>query len=235
MPPLIAHANELTLEVTNAENETIFSGEYFSVPAVMAHLKNYYDLSKSTYLELGFSGIFGMNNKRGYLSEYDEEDNTLYDEPWRQTWAAGADLTLNWTPLSRAKYRGVTWRTEGYFVHKETATSDDVIAMGWGEADGDRISWGAFSYVDVRLSARWIIGVRGDVALPTIRTADELAWDVVPYITFWQSEFVYMRLEYQHGQKIPRTQRDDTIGLLTDNRVLLQVDFAAGPHKHEKY
>jgi hypothetical protein len=44
-----------------------------------------------------------------------------------------------------------------------------------------------------------------------------------------------MRLEYQHGRNIPYTRADDTMGLRTDNRVMLQIDFAAGPHKHEKY
>jgi hypothetical protein len=62
---------------------------------------------------------------------------------------------------------------------------------------------------------------------------------VVPYITFWQSEFVYVRLEYSHGEEIPYFEPDGTLyGTLArrvDNRVLLQIDFAAGPHKHEKY
>ena len=231
MPPILAHANELTLEVTNAENDTLFAGEHFSIPATLAHLKNYYDLSESTYLELGLSGIFGMNNRRGYL----DDDDRLANEAWRQTWAAGADLTLAWAPLSRAKYRGITWRTEAFFVHKETATTAEAIESGWGESDGKRLSWGGFSYVDIRLSPRWIVGVRGDMALPTVRTEKKIAWDVVPYLTFWQSEFVYFRLEYQHGDRIPVRRPDESIGLLTDNRVLLQIDFAAGPHKHEKY
>jgi hypothetical protein len=57
----------------------------------------------------------------------------------------------------------------------------------------------------------------------------------VPYITFWQSEFVYLRLEYQHGERIPYVAFDETPARRTDNRVLFQIDFAAGPHKHEKY
>jgi hypothetical protein len=231
MPPLLAHANELTLEITNSDNETLFAGEFFSVPSVLAHLKNYYDVTENTYIELGLSGIWGMNNKRGYLDENDR----LADEDWRQTWTAGADLTIHWSPLERAKYRSFTWRTEGYFVHKETTSFPNDIATGWAESDGDRISWGAFSYIDFRLGASWFIGVRGDMALPTVRVEDKVAWDVVPYLTFWQSEFVYLRLEYQHGDRIPSVRPDDTIELRTDDRVMLQIDFAAGPHKHDKY
>ncbi|MCP4679202.1 MAG: hypothetical protein GY854_27695, partial [Deltaproteobacteria bacterium] len=219
MPPFIAHANELTIEVTNSENETLFAGEFFSVPAVMAHLKNYYDVTENTYIELGLSGIWGTNNKRGFIDASDQ----LADEDWRHTLAGGVDLTIHWSPLQRAKYRSFTWRTEGYFVHKETSSLPEDIATGWSESDGDRISWGAFSYLDYQLSERWFIGVRSDVALPTIRIEDELAWDVVPYLTFWQSEFVYMRLEYQHGARVPYLRPDESMGLLTDDRVMFQV------------
>jgi hypothetical protein len=231
MPPLIAHANELTLEVTNAENETLFAGEFFSIPAALLHLKNYYDLSTSTYLELGLSGMWGMNNKLGYINEYDH----LADESWRQTWVAGADLTIFWSPPERAKYRSFTWRTEGYFVDKETTSIIEDVASGWAEEDGKRISWGAYSYLQFQLSPRWYLGVRGDVALPTRRVENKIAWDVVPYVTFWQSEFVYLRLEYQHGARIPHAHGDHEMETRTDDRILLQVDFAAGPHKHEKY
>jgi len=222
MPPLWAHANELTLEITDGESETLFAGEFFTVPTAMLHLKNYYDLSESTYLEFGLTGMFGFNNRRGYLAN--EGDTMLTDDPWRQTIAAGANLTIYWSPPQRAKYRSFTWRTEFYYVNMELPT------------DEKQDSWGFYSYIDYQLNARWFCGVRYDMALPTIRGGnDDLAWDVVPYITFWQSEFVYLRLEYSHGEEIPYFTPDGLLARRTDNRVLLQIDFAAGPHKHEKY
>ena len=69
MPPLWAHANELLVQLTNGSNEDLFAGEFFSIPSALAHLKSYYDLSENTYLEFGLSGLFGMNNKRGYFDE----------------------------------------------------------------------------------------------------------------------------------------------------------------------
>jgi hypothetical protein len=223
MPSLWAHANELTLEVVDGSNETLFAGEHFSIPSSMLHLKNYYDLSPSTYLELGLSGMFGYNNRRGLLNE----QYRLVDEPWRRTAAAGADLTLYWSPLQRAKYESFTWRSELYYASKQVPSES---ALRWSKA------WGLYSYVQYQLSERWFLGVRGDVALPTLRNSEELAWDVVPYVTFWQSEFVYLRLEYQHGEQIPYVSAAEaTVARRTDNRALLQIDFAAGPHKHEKY
>ena len=51
-------------------------------------------------------------------------------------------------------------------------------------------------------------------------------WQISPTITWWQSEFVYLRLEGQH-------HHDRTNG--NEDRLLLQVVFAMGPHKHETY
>ena len=207
MPKLWAHTNELSIQITDGENDTLFAGEFFSVPTAMAHLKNYYDLSESTYLELGLTGMFGFNNQRGF------EDPTLYDDnDWKQTWVAGADLTLFWSPPQQARYRSFTWRSEGFYVHKETDT-------------GNQQGWGAYSYLQYQLGASWFAGLRGDLVDP-LGEDDHLRWQVVPYITFWQSEFVYIRLEARHGEVFADGH---------DTRVLLQVNWAAGPHKHERY
>ena len=230
MPPLWASANQLTIQVATGESDALFAGEFVSVPTVLGHLKNYWDLSEATYLELGLSGMWGVNNRRGYV-----DGGSLVDEPWRHTGVAAADLTLNWSPPARARYRSVTWRSEGYYVRKQTPQDPTAIADGTGVADGVRQALGAYSYLDVQLAERWFAGVRGDVALPLVRTTNDLAWDVVPYLTFWQSEFVYLRLEYRHGQEIPFEPPGGGVARRTDNRVLLQIDWAAGPHKHEKY
>jgi len=222
MPSLWAHANELTLEVVDGNNETLFSGEHFSIPSTMGHLKNYYDLSQATYLELGLTGMFGFNNRRGMLNGRNE----LVDEPWRKTVAAGADLTLYWSPPERAKYESFTWRSEFYFADRELGADQP---RQWAR------SGGLDSYIQYQLSEQWFSGVRGDVVRPTVRESGKYAWDVVPYITFWQSEFVYLRLEGQHARHIPYVTPYGTLAQRTDNRVLLQIDFAAGPHKHEKY
>jgi hypothetical protein len=222
MPSLLAHVNELTLEVVDGTNDVLFSGEQFTVPSTLLHLKNYYDLTPNTYLELGLTGMFGFNNKRGVVSD----DGTLIDEPWRKTYVGGADLTVYWSPLAQARYRSAVWRSEFFYVNKEMPKDG---ARTW------QVSWGAYSYLQYQLSARWFLGVRGDVVVPTLRAEDAMAWDVVPYLTLWQSEFVYLRLEYRHGRRIPYQDPIGALARRTDNRVLLQIDFAAGPHKHEKY
>ena len=52
-------------------------------------------------------------------------------------------------------------------------------------------------------------------------------WQVVPYITWQQSPWVRWRIEYNHLDPGDIGERMDII--------YLQLIFAAGPHKHERY
>lgn len=232
LPPLWAHANELIVEITNGQNETLLSGDFFSVPSAVGHLKSYWDVSDNTYLEMGLSGLWGMNNKRGYVLD---NSATLSNQPWRQTIAGGVDFTLQWTPLQKAKYRSFTWRTEGFVARVERDQNPALLLTGESDSNGVRYSFGVYSYLDFKVSEQFFLGIRGDVALPTVRAKTKYAYDIVPYITFWQSEFVYLRLEYAYEADTPYTSPLGNISLRTDSRVMLQIDFAAGPHKHEKY
>ena len=64
-----------------------------------------------------------------------------------------------------------------------------------------------------------------DAVFRTLRQRGETG--LVPYLTWWQSEFVRIRAELQ------RLEEDLHEG--ADHRFLLQVTWAAGPHKHETY
>jgi len=128
----------------------------------------------------------------------------------------GADFRLSWRPPGRALYRSFTLRGEGYANRRE-------------EGGGTTTYTGAYASAQYQLSRRLYAGVRVDwvepLALPGAHT-----WAVVPALTFWQSEWVYLRLEWQH-------QRDAVAsgGTEPGNRILLQTVWAIGPHKHETY
>ena len=49
----------------------------------------------------------------------------------------------------------------------------------------------------------------------------------MPYLTWWQSEWVRLRGEYQY--------RKDELTGEDENRFTLQLTWAAGPHKHSTY
>jgi hypothetical protein len=106
----------------------------------------------------------------------------------------------------------VTFRAEGYRLH---ATDAGITTNRYG------------TYLDLnaRLSRRWILGTRYDwVEAP--RGLEDTEWRVTPNLTWWQSEFVYLRVEGEHRD----SELDGTENLLT-----LQAVFAMGPHKHETY
>ena len=77
---------------------------------------------------------------------------------------------------------------------------------------------------ETRLGQQWLAGGRYDWT-ENPQNPDETAWLVSPTLTWWQSEFVRIRGEYD------LLGRGDT----RPGRFMLQVTFAMGPHKHENY
>lgn len=126
-----ATANELTLELTDGESDA-FGGESFNRLVGLAHLKNFWDVGDSVYVELGLSGIAGGNGSGG------------------DSQVLGSDFTFHWQPPSRAKYREVTWRTE-------VLRSDRDDEEGVGHQ-----AWGGYSYVESLLAQNLYAGVRYD-------------------------------------------------------------------------
>jgi len=211
MPPLIAHANTFTLQITNGQNEHLFAGEVFSFPVVLGHLKNYYDLNTNTYLEWGVTGMAGYNNLRGY-----NDAGQLIKEENRLTKLAGLNLILFWEPVNRAHYHSFLWRTELYYADKAQENAPHITAGGF------------YSNVDYRFNERWYAGLRYDYTQPfALNNSGKYISQIVPYVTWWQSHWVRFRLQlnYKSGNAL---EKADTI-------VRLQLTWAAGPHKHERY
>jgi hypothetical protein len=124
----------------------------------------------------------------------------------------GADLRLTWRPPNEGTRKNVTFRAEGYRFR--------------GDELGNVTSrYGMFADLVAQLSTRWILGTRYDY-LESPRGARQTEWQITPTITWWESEFVYLRLEGQH-HRLP--------GGTTDNQLVFQTVFAMGPHKHETY
>ncbi len=210
--PLWADANTLTLQITNGQNGHLFSGEAFRFPALLGHLKSYYDLNANTYFELGLSGMSGFNNFRGF-----DDSGSLQKDPNRYTRLAGVDLTLFWEPLNRAHYHSFLWRSELYYVNKEASAADSSIK-----------AVGGYSYVDYKLNERWNAGIRFDYTQPfTMNNSDANIYQLVPYVTWWQSHWMRFRLQYNYKNGSALSEADHIIRL--------QLTWAAGPHKHERY
>ncbi|MEO8636606.1 MAG: hypothetical protein ABI587_15120 [Gemmatimonadales bacterium] len=126
----------------------------------------------------------------------------------------GVDLRLSWRPPNAGTRRNATLRAEGYRFHGlETGTGTSTTR------------YGMFADLTVQATRRWVFGTRYDY-VESPRGVQVSEWQVSPTITWWQSEFVYLRLEGQHHHQA--NVRDE-------DRLLLQAVFAMGPHKHETY
>ena len=232
MSPIFDSAQELTVQVTNGENARVFSGNTVSVPSVLTHYKNYRDLSKDTYLEMGLTGLLGWNE------EWDVSSGgaTVTTKDYRHAACFGADLTVLWEPTDQMRYRNLEWRSELYWLNKGIVAPDD--------SGNDIINaWGAYSYLQAKVSRTLDIGIRGDFYMPDTKgyadvsglslaplayvEKDSYQWQISPYITWGQSPFVKFRLEYDHLDGENFAQPED--------RIMLQAVFAVGPHKHERY
>lgn len=196
LPSITAHVNELDLEViTGGADQSFTSGGKHNLIYV-THFKNYYDLNRSTYLEIGMSGAMGKNDAQ-------EKYNTII---------GGVDLTLKWQPPGRSRYRGIEWRTEFLYSHREQAFEDVN-------------SWGFFSSIQFKLNAKWFASGRIDYSqLPFNNELEEKGFAVC--FDYWQSEFVFVRFQYTY---INRNFDEN------DSRFIFQTNWAMGPHKHEAY
>lgn len=124
----------------------------------------------------------------------------------------GLDARLTWRPPEAATRREFTLRAEGYLLRSTLSGSATHRTGGFVDAT-------------FRAGRRWVVATRYDwVQSP--RGTPDTEWAIVPSLTWWQSEFVYLRLEGQHRRSERRGER---------NLVLLQAVWAMGPHKHETY
>lgn len=125
---------------------------------------------------------------------------------------AGLDFRLTYRPPAAGTRREITLRAEGYRLH---AT----------ELDTTTNRYGTFVDLNAKLTRRWVLGTRYDwVEAP--RGPGDTEWRLTPSVTWWQSEFVYLRLEGEHRH----TDLDGSHNMLS-----LQAVWAMGPHKHETY
>jgi hypothetical protein len=189
--------HELYGQVTLANSDALFDGGHRL--AVNGHFLNFWQLSSSTFLQVGASGLYGRNPDA-------DLSTTLY----------GAEFRLSWRPPSRALYRSFTFRGEGFRIKQKVA--------GVGGAHQ-----GGYLGADWQVSRRMHLGTRFDWVEP--RTGGDAIWAVVPHLTWWQSEWVYLQAEWEHRA----TPSPGLNARLTTNRILLRAVWSIGPHKHENY
>lgn len=215
LPVSGAGTYDATVELTRSSNESLFGRSIR--PSVLGHLNGFWQMTTATDLDLGLSWINGS-----YEDEERSFDRSLY----------GAEAALTWRPPESSRHRGFVFRGGAMLLDGLVAHEEDEEEEGGGEAQeeheegGDRTALGLWSLAELRLSQQWLVGARFDWT-ENPADPDETAWLVSPTLTWWQSEWVRLRLEYD---LLGRSSVAENEG-----RLWLQVTFAMGPHKHETY
>jgi hypothetical protein len=189
---------EATFEITRSENETLF-GESHD-PSALAHLNGFWQLGSSVDLDLGLSWLHGEFGSP--LASFDRN-------------AYNAEFSFNWVPPARARRAGLNVRG-GVML---------IDGLGLGPVSDDS-AMGFWSMAEWRLSQRWLVGARVDRTENPL-APDQTQWLMSPTLTWWQSEFVRIRGEYD---LLGGVDGGDDSGMF-----LLQITFAMGPHRHATY
>ncbi len=119
---------ELIVEATRGSEESpLFAYSTGNQPQLLAHLKNFWELSDNSTLELGFSGAMGEN------------------EAGLDSRIGGIDLTYKWKPIRYNTYKSFEWQTEFFLSGVEVPGGETVFARGM------------YSWMQYQLSRRWYV------------------------------------------------------------------------------
>jgi hypothetical protein len=196
-----AGAYEGWVEVTQSHNEAFF-GESRRL-SYLGHANAFWQTSPGTYVELSVSGLTGTFE--------DDAGATLSNR------LLHVEAGFNWRPPERALYREVNVRGAVMLNDRgpgqlSSPTPDGSSAIG------------LFGLLEIRLGRQWWIGGRYDRAENPLDPTQE-SWLFAPTVSWWQSEWVRIRAEYDVLDG-PGGRR----GLF-----LIQTTFAMGPHRHDNY
>jgi hypothetical protein len=177
-----------------------------------ARLRNYWDLSQASNLEVSFSGITGKREQPTTAAL--PTGATALNA--RQT-VFGGDVTFRWRPLEQGLYKSFIAQVE--FLRQVNERVADPLYAGPG---GDFS--GAYAFARYQLTRRTYLGGRYDW-LEDPATGGATLKAGSGYLEWFPSEFSKLVLGYERLSPggIPRP---DAV-----NRILLQATFAIGPHK----
>jgi hypothetical protein len=190
---LAGGTHEVWVQATTAESDPLYAGG--RQPTLLLRLQNFWQLSRTTYAQIGITGTGGNNDEVGLRSRL-----------------GGLDFRLTYRPPEAGTRREITLRAEGYRLH----------ATDLGTTTN---RYGTFVDLNAKLTRRWVLGARYDYVEAPRGLADT-EWRLTPSLTWWESEFVFLRLEGEHRDS-------DLEG--SQNLLSLQAVWAMGPHKHETY
>jgi hypothetical protein len=209
---------EATGQLTRGTDQELF-GPYGGRPSVLGQLSGFWQFSRSTFGQLSVSALYGtgrdsvVTGPPPCASPGCTSTGPFMAEQRVETALRAVAARFSWRPPNAALRREVTVRGELFQLQR---LLDGVGPKHYG--------W----YVDAqtKLGLRWTAAVRFDRVAATDPAVLTHEWALTPTLTFWQSEFVFLRLQWTHHR--------DLLDSTTD-RFGLQIVWSMGPHKHELF
>ncbi len=195
---------ELSGQVFNGENDAIFAGSGSSDLAYLGRLKWFHDLSDNQFVQFGASDMFGFGDEDG------SDHSNL----------AGIDLLYKWRPRERGDRESVVVSGEIFWLNRD---------RGSGEDDLD--AYGAYGFLQVQAFKNWYFGTRWDSSESPFADAED-AWSGSAYVSWYSTEFLRVRLGYEHLERDLSASGadDDPIDTL-----FLELTWVFGSHPAEPY
>jgi len=201
---------QLTTTLLNAdggEEAPILGGPNAENPAVLVHLNWFRDVGETATVELGGSYLYTKS-----------DDDTDFDAN-----VFGVDFTYQWLDPEAADRHSFLFQSELYWA-------DNDVPDPAGSYRNR--SFGGYAFAQYQLGLNWYTGLRGDYTEypdDEFRGPYDETWGFSPYITWYITEFLRLRFEYQHlGQ---RTE----IGSDHDDNFYLNLTWAFGAHPPHPY
>lgn len=184
-----------------------------------ARLRNYWDLSQSSNLELSASAVTGEREQPLVGAPRPAPEGVVNAVDARQS-VVGADLTFRWRPLQQGLYRSFILQGEVMRQLNQANPPLHGATLAYGGPTRDFTGW--YTFARWQLTRRSYVGGRVDAL-------QDQAYDggntraFSGYAEFFPSEFSklvagFERVTPPHGVE-------------ATNRVILQATFALGPHK----
>ena len=135
-------------------------------------------------------------------------------------YVANMGIHYKWQPPGLAKYKSLDIKAEFYYSLFEMPGS--VVR-----------NKGFYSLFHRKLNSRFWLGGRIGYAEVPGQNGNE--WDYAANLDFWQSEFVFYRIQYQYNRRNDLTYSFYPGSVPSGHSIVFQFSWAMGPHKHEAY
>ncbi len=201
---------ELRAAVINAdggEEAPLLGGPDADNPALVVRGKWFDTLGDDWDVELGGSYLYSATSDRGGFDAH----------------VAGADATFTWRSPQAPDSRSLLLQGEALWAR------NDIDDGGTGFRNR---SAGYYAFAQLQLARDWYVGVRGDrTEFPNDEDRGPVDRDLglSSYVSWYPTEFVRLRLEYQHLEQ-------ETAGFDSDvDRLFLNLTFTFGAHPPHPY